>query len=49
MSKRVEVLKDVPDADLARVKNQFKAAGARKITATLQDNGLWTLTAVFET
>ena len=46
MSQRTEVLKDIPEADLPRVKAQYEAAGAT-VTATKQPNGLWTITAVF--
>jgi hypothetical protein len=47
MSKRVEVVKDVPDSDLARVKAEFEAAGAT-VTTQKQPNGLWTVTATFD-
>ena len=47
MTKRVEVVKDVPDAKVAQVKAEFEAAGAT-VTTTRQPDGLWTVTATFD-
>ncbi len=47
MTSRTEVIKDIPPADLERVKAQYLAAGA-KVSATKQANGLYTVTAVFD-
>ena len=47
MTKRVEVVKDVPDAKVAQVKAEFEAAGAT-VTTTKQPDGLWTVTATFD-
>jgi hypothetical protein len=45
---RQETLKDVPADKVEQVVQDFKAAGATKVTKTKQSNGKFTVTATFD-
>jgi hypothetical protein len=47
MAKRTEILKDVPPGDVKEVMQDFKDAGAISVTKKKQDDGNYTITAVF--
>lgn len=47
-SRREEVIRRVRDADVNRVANDFKDAGASEVKVKREEDGTWRITAIFD-